>query len=102
VFRDPRDRYVGFRAGLVTRPRDALTVPEFERLTGATTKSDHSGSGSGLRVAAARLARLLNDYGERILSGDESILEEAMALRREYTRPFTRTRSSNEQTDKKA
>jgi hypothetical protein len=100
VFRDPRDRYVGFRAGLASRPRDALTVPEFARLTGATTKGDYPETTSELHVDADRLARLLEDYGERVLAGDETILDEAMVLRSEYTKSFTRSESPNEQRDK--
>lgn len=90
VFRDSRDRYVGFRAGLTSRPKDALTVPEFARLTGAEMQGEFPASGSELRAGAARLAGLLRDFGERVLSGDETILDEAMALRSEYTKSFTR------------
>jgi hypothetical protein len=100
VFRDPRDRYFGFRAGLRSRPRDALTVPEFARLTGAETRGEYPDSESELRASAARLARLLENFGDRVLAGDETILDEAMALRSEYTKPFTRTQQPNERRDK--
>lgn len=90
VFRDSRDRYVGFRAGLKSRPKDALTVPEFARLTGAEMQGEFPESVSELRAGVARLAGLLRDFGERVLSGDETILDEAMALRSEYTKSFTR------------
>ncbi len=101
VFRDPRDRYVGFRAGLRSRPRDALTVPEFARLTGAETQGKYPESVSELRAAAIRLARLLKDFGEHVLSGDETILDEAIALRSEYTHSFTQAQPPNEQHGKK-
>jgi len=90
VFRDPRDRHVGFKAGLVTRPRDALNAGHLERITGGRVKPDHSGDDSGVRAAVVRRARLLREHGERILSGDESIVEEALALDREYTKRYTK------------
>lgn len=100
VFRDSRDRYVGFRAGLTSRPKDALTVPEFARLTGAESQGEFPGSASELQASAARLARLLRDFGERVLSGDETILNEAMAMRSEYTKSFTRPQPSGGQPGK--
>ena len=90
VFRDPRDRHVGFKAGLVTRPRDALNAGHLERITGGRVRADYSSDDSAMRIAVVRRARLLRDYGERILSGDESILEEASALNREYTKRYTK------------
>ncbi len=90
VFRDPRDQYVGFRVGLQTRPRDALTAPELARLMGAQSQGEYPDNFFDLRTAAAKLARLLRDYGDRALAGDETILDEAMALRREYTSSYTR------------
>jgi len=102
VFRDTRDRYLGFRAGVLSRPRDALTVPELARLTGAKAEGHYPESGSDLRDAAGRLALFLRDHGDRVLSGDESILDEAMALRSEYTKSFTRSQPPNEQRDEEA
>lgn len=96
VFRDSRDRYVGFRVGLKSRPKDALTTPEFARLTGAESRGDYPESIPELRASAARLAQLLRDYGDRALGGDETILDEAMALRREYTKSFTRPQPPDE------
>lgn len=89
VFRDPRDGYAGFRAGLTSRPRDALTTAEFVHLTGAPSGGEFPGTSSDYRAAAARLAQLLRDYGSRVLAGDGTILDEAMELRREYTTQFT-------------
>ena len=100
VFRDPRDRYVGFRAGVTSRPKDALTVPEFVRLTGAESQGEFPESVAEVRAGVARLARLLRDFGERVLSGDETILDEAMALRREYTKSFTRPQPPDAPLDK--
>jgi hypothetical protein len=37
VFRDPNDKYVGFRIGLATRPRDALTATELASPSGVAT-----------------------------------------------------------------
>ncbi len=91
VFRDSRDRYVGFRVGMKTRPRDALTTPEFARLTGAESRGEYPETIPELRASAARLAQLLRDHGDRALGDDETILDEAMALRREYTKSFTRS-----------
>lgn len=96
VFRDKRDRHVGFRVGLKDRPRDALTTPEFARLTGAASRGEYPESISELRASAARLAQLLRDYGDGALAGDETILDEAMALRREYTKSFTRHQPPDE------
>ena len=89
VFRDSRDRHVGFRAGLMSRPKDALTTAELARLTGASSAGEYPAASSNYRAAAARLAQLLRDHGSRILAGDGTILDEAMELRREYTRRFT-------------
>lgn len=100
VFRDSRDRYIGFRAGLTSRPKDALTVPEFARLTGAETQGEFPESASELQAGTARLARLLRDFGERVLSGDETILDEAMAMRSEYTKSFSRPQPSDGQPGK--
>jgi hypothetical protein len=90
LFRDARDRYVGFRVGLSSRPKDALTTTEFVRLTGAKSQGEYPETISQLRASARRLAQLLHDYGDRVLAGDETILDEAKALRREYTKSFTR------------
>jgi len=90
VVRDPRERSISFRAGLVAEPRDALTETEFQRLIGANVKADFSQDDSGMRIAVERRARLLREHGERILSGDKSILDEAKDIRIEYTRRYTK------------
>lgn len=91
VFRDPVDWYVGFRVGLTRRPKDALTATEPAQLTGAALEGDYPETSSELRASAARLARLLKDNGERVLTGDEAVLDEAMVLRRRYTERFTQS-----------
>jgi hypothetical protein len=91
VFRDPRDKYVGFRAGLVSRPRDALTATELAKLSGVTVpRGEYPERADQLHASVARIARELRAYGERPLAGDETIYDEAMELRRAYTQQFTR------------
>lgn len=106
VFRDPRDRHAGFRVGITSRPRDAITTAEFARLTGASSGGEYPAASSDYSAAAARLAQLLRDHGSRVLVGDGTILDEAMELRREYTKRFTgdnsRVGTSREQHSKRA
>ena len=102
LFRDRRDGYLGFRVGLSSRPRDALTTSEFARLTGAESQGEYPETISQVRAGAARLAQLLQDYGVRVLAGDETILDEAMALRREYTKSFTRPQPPDESAGKES
>lgn len=91
VFRDPRDKYVGFRIGLTSRPRDALTATELAKLSGvAESRGEYPERADQLRASVARVARDLRIHGERALGGDESIYDEAMELRRAYTRRYTR------------
>jgi len=99
VFRDSRDSYIGFRAGPTSRPKDALTVPEFARLTGAERHGEYPVGVTELRAGVARLAHLLRDFGERVLSDDETILDDAMALRSGYTKSFTGPQSPAVQPD---
>jgi hypothetical protein len=90
VFRDARDKYVGFRVGQVGRPKDALTATELARLAGVTTpRSENPERSDQLAASVAIVAHELQTYGQRILSGDESIFVEAMELRRTYTNPYT-------------
>jgi hypothetical protein len=89
VFRDSNDKYVGFRVGLTSRPRDALTATELARLGGTTLPSgEFPEREDRLHSSVARIAHQLQANGRRALSGDESIFDEAMDLRREYTRSF--------------
>lgn len=90
VLRDRRDGYVGFRVGLTRRPKDSLTMTELSRFTGADSRGEYPEGPAELRASAARLAQLLRTHGTRVLRGDEAILAEAMALRSEYTKAFTR------------
>jgi hypothetical protein len=91
VFRDPYDKYVGYRIGLTSRPQDALTATELAELSGlAVPRSEYPERADRTRAMIARAAQELKRRGERPLSGDESIYDEAMELRRAYTQQFTR------------
>ena len=95
VFRDPRDKYVGFRVGHASRPKDALTATELAKLEGvAIARADFPERADQVHASVARVAHLLRAHGRRALSGDESIYAEAQALRSAYTQPFTRPPSS--------
>ena len=85
VFYDPREQYVGFQVGLDARPRDALSKEEIASLAGDASwrrPNAHEESGDRLRGGVARAAALLRSCGERALSGDESVFDEAMEVRR--------------------
>jgi hypothetical protein len=91
VFRDQRDKYVGFRIGLSSRPRDALTATELAKLSGvAVPRGEYPERADQLRASVARVARDLRIHGDRPLGGDETIYDEAMELRRAYTQQYTR------------
>jgi hypothetical protein len=91
VFRDPNDKYVGFRVGLATRPKDALTATELGRLAGgASPRGEYPERSDQVHASVARVAHQLRTLGERPLSGEEAIFDEAMELRRAYTHTFTR------------
>jgi hypothetical protein len=77
VFQDSRDRFVGFRVGLTARSRDALTSSELARLSGAKASNRVSPEDIGvLRAVVRQAARELIANGDRVLSGDESNLDE--------------------------
>lgn len=91
VFRDPNDKYVGFRIGLSSRPRDALTATELARLSGvAVPRGEYPERADQIQASVARIAHELQAHGHRPLAGDETIYDEAMELRRTYTHRFTR------------
>jgi hypothetical protein len=91
VFRDPRDKYVGFRVGLASRPRDALSATELAKLVGAPTRpGEYPERDDQVWASVARAALDLRKQGARALSGDQAIFDEAMELRRAYTQRFTR------------
>lgn len=95
IFRDPYDKYIGYRVGVTSRPRDELTAAELARLSGATVRrGEYPERADQVRASVARVAKELKSYGERPLSGDETIYDEAMDLRRAYTRRFTREGSA--------
>jgi len=90
IFRDPRDGYVGFRVGLASRPRDALTATELARLSGVTApRGEYPDRAEHIRASVARVAQDLQTYGERPLAGDEAIYDEVMELRRAYTEKYS-------------
>ena len=95
VFQDPRDKYVGFRLGQVDRPKDALTATELARLADvATPRGEYPERGDQLAASVAKVAQDLRKYGERALSGDHTIFEEAKELRRAYTSRYTKKGST--------
>ena len=95
VFRDSRDKYIGFRVGLVSRPQDALTATELARLSGvAAPHGEYPLRADQVHASVARVAQDLRTHGERPLGGDETVYDEAMDLRRSYTRPFTSERDT--------
>jgi hypothetical protein len=90
VFRDSNDKYVGFRVGLLSRPRDALTATELARLAGVTnSRGEFPVRKDQLHASVATIAHQLQAHGERALTGEIAIFDEAKELRRAYTRPFT-------------
>lgn len=91
VFRDPRDKYVGFRIGLASRPRDALTATELATLARAPMhRGEYPERADQLWASVARVALGLRSQGARPLAGDQTIYDEAMELRRAHTQKFTR------------
>ncbi len=92
VFRDPRDSHVGFRIGLSSNPRDALTDAELARLSGVPTtpRRDYPELDDPVYFSIARAAQELRRHGERPLAGDTTIYDEVQKLRRAYTQQFTR------------
>jgi len=90
VFHDTNDKYLGFRVGLTSRPRDAPTAEELATIGGGPPPpGEFVEHADQLRGSIRRVADLLMAKGDRILSGDESILYEAMELRQAHTRRFT-------------
>ena len=95
VFRDPNDKYVGFRVGLASRPKDALTGTELARLVGVgSPRGEYPERSDQVHASVARVAVFFRTFGERPLSGEDGIFDQAMELRAAYTRPFTREGST--------
>ncbi len=89
VFHDPADRYVGFKVGLLSEPRDALTDAEVRRLAGATElRGLAAAPGSDLSDVLHELALRLVEYGEDALAGDPTVFDRARELRRDYTQRY--------------
>jgi hypothetical protein len=100
VFRDPIDKYVGFRVGLASRPKDALTAAEIVRLAGVTAHRGEYPEGiDQLDATVARVAQELRTYGERPLSGEVAIFDEAMEMRRQHTRSYMGRESAGSSDD---
>jgi hypothetical protein len=75
----------------MSRPRDALTATELARLGGTPVpRGEFPERTDELHSSVAAVARQLKANGDRVLSGDESIYDEAMQLRQAYTRRYTR------------
>ena len=89
-FLDLQDHYVGFRVGLVTKPRDALTESEVLYLAGQNMPGQYPESPDELERAVVEAARRLREYGQDALSGAPSIYETASALRKDHTERYTK------------
>lgn len=75
-----------------TEPTEGrATATELARLSGVDApRSEFPADADQLQVSVANFAMQLRSSGERALSGDESIFDEALELGREHTRSFTR------------
>ena len=76
----PREEWVGFRVGLLSEPRDAVSDAELARLAGVTSERHLTGEG-GLGAAVAESAAILRQLGARALQGDPSVFEDASSWR---------------------
>ena len=89
VFHIPLERYTGFKVGLTSQPRDALNNEELRSVEKVQRLPSRLGPIESSEPLEA-LARLLEEHGERVLSGEQGVFEEARELRRRYTEQFTR------------
>lgn len=90
-FLDLQDHNVGFRVGLVTKPRDALTESEVLYLvSGQNMPGQYPESPDEVERAVVEVARRLRQYGQDALSGTPSIYEAASALRKTHTERYTK------------
>lgn len=82
VVHDDRDKTVDIRVGSVAHPRDAVTIGEIMQLEDATGPRHGSPDIDDiLHYLVARAAHKLRNYGQRALSGDARIFEDAKKLR---------------------
>lgn len=88
AFCDAREMHVGFRVGLASRPKDALTDAELGLLDGGGGSLETRLQDEGVRALAIAAAHELETLGDRALAGDQTIFDEAMLLRREHTRGY--------------
>ena len=74
---------VAIRVGSVEHPVDAVTMEEIMRLGDATgPRHGFPEIDDGLRYLVARAAYKLRNYGQRALTGDASVFEDAKKLRK--------------------
>lgn len=84
VFHDKIDKYLGYRVGLLTHPKDALTAAEVDSLEGhGDTPGLYPETADELPVAVKELARRLEGRGSRALGGEPEIFAEAQACGRD-------------------
>jgi len=82
VVHDTRDEVVANQVGSVEHPLDAVTMEELMRLADATgPRHRFPDIDDGLRYLVARAAYKLRNYGQRALSGDASVFEDAKSSR---------------------
>jgi hypothetical protein len=91
LFQTSDDKYVGYRVGLLARPRDALTTAEVTRIAGSPPlKHQFPEADRKLLGTVNELAEHLSLHGSQALDGEPSIYAKAKELRRSYTQRFTR------------
>ena len=89
VFYSEREQFLGLRVGLAAQPRDALTDTEMLVTAGAGDLGGLYPDDDELDAALYELADRLQRYGDRALSGDPRVFDEARALRRKHTEHYT-------------
>lgn len=89
VFHIPFERYIGFKVGLTSQPKDAINNEELRTVENVQRPRSHFGATEPSDPLEA-LAHLLEAHGERVLSGEQGVFDEARELRRRYTEQFTR------------
>jgi hypothetical protein len=90
IFRDANEKHLGFKVGLSSRPRDALSAVELAQLSGQTRpRTLYPETQSELHSGMRSLAQLLREHGTRALGGDLGIYDEALELRERFTHGST-------------
>jgi hypothetical protein len=88
VFYDERENYHGLRVGLTAQPRDALTYTEMLITAGASGAHALFPGKPEPSDFVQELADGLQRYGQRVLSADPMVFDEAKALRRKHTERY--------------